>query len=114
MDEGFSDVEEQFRARVQAALAHFDEGGPQIRTGGSDSGPALYDSAAQGWRLDVRRDAAGAARFYVDHVGAGRREALPMYLRALESAGLVASLAPVQDGSAKQVIWLESAAPPES
>ena len=107
---------QDLRGRVAAALALFEDGGPQIRGGGGDSGPPLYDSAAQGWRLEMeigwntpgarRGDGVLAYRYYVDHVGAGRRQALPMYLQALQAAGLDVSLDAVHAGSAKQVIWL--------
>jgi hypothetical protein len=92
-----------------------DEGGPQIRDGGSDSGPPLYDSAEQGWTLEMEcswdtNPGAGdrllVYRFYVDHVGLGRRDALPMYVDALRGAGLDVALAPLYPGGGKQVVWL--------
>jgi hypothetical protein len=105
------------RDRIQKALVFFDSGGPQIRTGGGDSGPPLYDSAEQGWRLGMESDWSARAgspgeaplvyRFYVEHVGTGRREALPMYLQAMRTAGLEASLGPIHEGSSKQVVWLD-------
>jgi hypothetical protein len=106
------------RDRIRAALALFDEGGSSIRDGGGDSGPPLYDSSDQGWLLQMEcgfneRSTPGATgqkllvyRFYVDHVGGGRREALRMYLDALRAAALAAEVAPIHAGSAKQVVWL--------
>jgi hypothetical protein len=106
---------EQLRDRIRTALALFDEGGSSIRDGGGDSGPHLYDSSDQGWLLQMEcgwndpHDAAGKLlvyRFYVDHVGGGRRDALATYLGALRAAGLPVELAPIHAGSAKQVVWL--------
>ena len=104
------------RDLIRSALALMEEGGPQIRDGGSDSGPPLYDSADQGWTLEMEcswnppMGPSGARllayRFYVDHVGMGRRDALPMYLDAMRRAGLDASLGPVYAGGGKQVVWL--------
>jgi hypothetical protein len=96
-----------------------EQGGPQIVDGGRASGPPLYDSADQGWTLQMetsfndRRGAPADAdrrllvyRYYVDHVGLGRKDALPMYLDALKAAGLDASLGPIHPGASKQVVWL--------
>jgi hypothetical protein len=99
------------RDRVRAALRLFDEGGSPVRDGGGDSGPPLFDSSEQGWRFAIETDwADGEAplsyRFYVEHVGAGRRQALPLYLRALQEAGIDAELGPVHAGSARQVVWI--------
>jgi len=101
------------RERIRAALAHMEEGGAQIRDGGSDSGPPLYDSADQGWMLELEHvwnRASGpdgkrlfAYRYHVDHVGLGRRDALPMYLAALRAAGVDAELAPL-DGGGRPVV----------
>src|SRR6266540_6403003 len=67
------------RDLIRSALALMEEGGPQIRDGGSDSGPPLYDSADQGWTLAMEcswtppMGQSGARllayRFYVDNVG---------------------------------------------
>jgi hypothetical protein len=107
------EASEHLRDRVHGALRLFDEGGAPVRDGGGDSGPPLFDSSDQGWRLSVEsgwNDVPGGSllvyRFYVDHVGAGRRQALPMYLRALQEGGVEAELGPVHAGSARQVLWL--------
>jgi hypothetical protein len=105
------------RDLLRAALAGLEEGGAQIRDGGSDSGPPLYDSAPQGWTLQMTCDFSDEPRaaergrllwyrFYVDHVGLGRRDALPMYLEAVRAAGLDASIGPAGGGSSKSVVWL--------
>jgi hypothetical protein len=105
------------RDLIRAALRGLEEGGPQIRDGGSDSGPPLYDSAEQGWQLQMscdfssdpeaaRRGKPLVYRFYVDHVGMGRREALPIYADALRAAGLEATIDVVGGGSSKRVVWL--------
>jgi hypothetical protein len=116
MERAGSETPRHPRDRISAALALFDGGGPQIRDGGGDSGPPLFDAAEQGWRLDVEcsfNDASARPepgllvyRYYVDHVGAGRRQALPMYLLALQGAGLDAAMGPIHAGAAKQVVWL--------
>jgi hypothetical protein len=100
------------RDRAREALALFDEGGSSIRDGGGDSGPPLYDSSDQGFLLQMEcgfGEAAGKLlvyRFYVDHVGGGRRDALASYLGALRAAGVDAELGPIHAGSAKQVVWI--------
>jgi len=100
------------RDRVRAALALFDEGGSSIRDGGGDSGPPLYDSSDLGFLLQMEcgfgeeRGKLLVYRFYVDHVGGGRRDALASYLGALRAAGLEAELGPIHPGSAKQVVWV--------
>lgn len=97
------------RDLIRAALAHMDEGGAQIRDGGGHSGPPLHDTADQGWTLELepvwnpqqpgpRGERLLAYRYYVDHVGMGRRDALPMYLSAVRAAGLEAELAPLPGG----------------
>jgi hypothetical protein len=92
------------RARIRAALAHIEEGGPQIRDGGSDSGPPLYDSADQGWTVErecvscTLGESKPGYRYYVDHVGIGRRDALPLYLEAVQAAGLDAAIEALASG----------------
>ena len=103
------------RDRVRAALALFDEGGSSIRDGGGDSGPPLYDSSDQGFLLEMEcrfgdaPDKLLVYRFYVDHVGGGRRDALASYLGALRAAGVEAEQGPIHPGSAKQVVWIAGA-----
>jgi hypothetical protein len=113
MDAARDSRAEHPRDRIRAALRFLDEGGAPVRDGGGDSGPPLYDSSEQGWRLAVEsgwNDEAGgsllAYRFYVEHIGAGRREALPMYLKALHDGGLDAEVGPIHAGSARQVVWV--------
>jgi hypothetical protein len=90
-----------------------DEGGSPVRDGGGDSGPPLFDSSEQGWRLAIESnwsDGPGEAllvyRYYVEHIGPGRRQALPMYLRALQDTGIDAEVGPIHAGSARQVVWV--------
>lgn len=101
---------------IAQALAGLEAGGQNIEEGGGESGPPLYESAEPGWILGVETNwnktdqtwrRCLAHRYYVDHVGPGRKEALPIYLEALQAAGLKVSIGPLHEGRSKQVIWLE-------